>query len=316
MEKAGKVILVTSLWLMCACATKYESVVAPTELVVAVENSAGVPLDGANVYIYDDLSAFNQRFSTPDPVGFLSTTKSLNGIAKLGELNATSTYYLHVGFKDTAPFPGNYVNYDNSDEKFILKNKLTQGSVTYVRVVLTPADGFITFWTPSSNTAVLPIDVFYGTTKVGTVSQTFSSPPGISAPGATTIRTRKGVVTWEGKSASGCIWSNTITLAGAQSVFYQLEDCGVGTIAFYTDNTNASRLPITLKLNANDVLTNIISVVSAVPPDCNAANLVKAIRVPGTYTYLATSTVSGCAWTGSFVLAANQCKLIPLSICP
>jgi hypothetical protein len=69
-------------------------------------------------------------------------------------------------------------------------------------------------------------------------------------------------------------------------------------------------------LNANDALPNLTSAVGSLPTDCTAGNMVKAVRIPGNYTYEAISPSSSCLWTGSFSLAANQCVLIQLNTCP
>jgi hypothetical protein len=316
MEKAGKILMVAGAVLLCTCVTDYESVAPPTELTLSIANESGTLLSGADVYIYEDLTAFNQTIDSGTPAGFVNTTKSTNGNAQLGQLKSDISYYLYVLYKDPTVFPGTYVTYDNSEEKFSLKNKLTPGSLSSVRITLKPTDGFITYWTANANTNILPIDIFHGTTAKGILTQSLTAQPALFQTGALTLRTKKGNITFEGKSAAGCLWASTVTLAGSQSIFYQLEDCSVGTIAFYSDNTNNSKLPITLKLNANDVLPNITAAVGLIPADCSANNLVQAVRIPGNYTYEAVSTAGNCIWTGSFSLGANECKLIPLSTCP
>jgi hypothetical protein len=316
MAKADKILVFASALLCCTCVTDYESVAPPTELDISVENESGTLLSGADVYIYEDASAFDQTVATGTPAGFVSTAKSVNGQAKFGQLKTDVLYYLYVLYKDPVPYPGTYVTYDNSEEKYSLKNKLTGGSLTSLRVVLKPVDGFITFWTSPLNSNVLPIDIFYGKTAKGTLNQSFGAQPSLFQPGAVTLRTKKGAIIFEGKSAAGCLWNKAINLAGAQSIYYQLEDCGVGTIAFYTDNTNISKFPITLKLNANDAIPNLSSAVSSIPFDCGTSNLSTAFRMPGNYTYEAISSTGNCIWTGSFSLNANDCKLIPLPTCP
>jgi hypothetical protein len=316
MEKAGKILILASAWVFCTCVTDYQTVAPGTDLIAYVTNDKGLLLDGAELFIYKDSAAFNAHVFSGTPAGFVSTVQTTNGIGSITKLEADVGYYVYAVYKDQSIYPGTYITYNNSKENFSLKNKLVRGSVSYIDIILKPADGFITFWTASSNTAALPIEIFYGTSTMGSVSQGMAAAPPLFGAGALTIRTKKGNITFEAKSPTGCLWNSTISLAGAQSVFYPLSDCSVGTIAFFTDNTNAARLPLTLTLNANDGLANLISVVGSIPTDCSPGNMIKAFRVPGNYTYEAISTTSLCLWTGSFSLAANQCKLIQLATCP
>ena len=316
MEKAGKIVILTAFWLLGSCVSDPVTTALSTEIAVTVQDTFGTPLNAADVYIYDNVDAFNQTISSGTPAGFVSQAQTANGVATLTKLSPSILYYIYAAFKDFTIYPGTYITSDNSEENFTLKNKLTIGSLSSVHIVVKPIEGLITFWTAGTNGAVLPIDLFIGTTQAGTLNTSTSSAPAPFATGALTVRARKGNRTFEGKSASGCLWANVINLGSAQSVTYQLETCSVGTIAFYTGSSNAAKLPITLKLNANDALSSLSTAVSSVPSNCSAANIVNAFRVPGTFTYEAISVSGNCVWTGTFILNANQCLLIPLPTCP
>ncbi len=316
MEKAGKILILASAAFLCTCVTDFQSVAPPTSLSITVQNGSSVLLDGADLYVFDNANSFNQAIGSGSPAGFVSTAKSTNGIALFDQLAPEVLYYIYAVYKDTAPIAGTYITYDNADEKYSLKNSLSAGSLTSLRIVLKPADGLITFWTTPSNNPVLPISIFSGSASIGTIAQSFATAPAAFSTGAVTLRARKGTVVMEGKSAAGCLWTDTFTVTGGQNVFYKLGDCGVGTIAFYTDNTNATKLPINIKLNANDALSDLTTISSSVPTTCSAPNLVTAVRIPGTYTYEAISPSGNCLWTGTFTLGANACNLIALPTCP
>jgi len=316
MEKACKILTFLSAVLLWTCVSDLQTVAPLTGLSITIQNDSGTLLDGVDVFIFDNQVAFNQTVSSRTPTGFVKSTRSAKGNAQFDQLADNVLYFIYATYKDLAKIPGTYITYDNAEEKFSLKNKLTAGSLSSLLIVLKPSDGLITFWTDASNSAVLPISIFSGTAPVGSITQPLPSAPAAFSAGSGTVRAGKGVLTIEGKSGSGCVWVKTLNIIPGQNTTYQLETCGVGSIAFFTDATNISRLPITLQLNANDALPAMTSVVSAGIPSCGAANTITVFRVPGTYTYQANSVSGNCVWTGSFILAVNSCALVSIATCP
>jgi hypothetical protein len=314
MAKAGKILIYVGITLS-ACSTKYNEVEPETELVVTIKNDTGTPLDKADVYVFDDLTAYNQTAATGAPAGFLATAQTNQGTVTITNLPFDKQLYVYAGYQDKDLFPGTYITFDNSTENFNLKNPLARGSVTSLEIILKAADGFITFWTQETNSAALPIDVFLGGNPDGTLAQTALSPPGVFESNGLTVRVRKGNINIEGKSSTGCLWTNQISTALGKNITYQLSNCAVGTVAFYTDSSNASKLPISLTLNSNDDIGNITSATTIIPTDCSAVNLSIALRVPGNYTYEAVSPSGSCIWTGTFTVTAYGCTLIPLPTC-
>lgn len=317
MAKVGKILTSLLIVFIAACSTKYNEVVPDTVLQVSVINEGtNHPIAGATIYLYEDSVAFQKTItSVGDPTGFTNSfITNDSGKVVIPKLKNNIQYYVYAYFKDNTILNGTYITLDNSAKQFVLKNNLTIGSVTTITIPVRPADGFVVIWTPNSNTNALPIDAFIESNPVGTLTQGHSSPAPFQ-PGSVTARARSGKVTLEGKSGTGCFWINQVTVNPGGYAYYDLQDCTVGTLAFYTDNLNSSVLPIQITLNANDAIGGISTVVSSVPTDCTAPNLLKAIRVPGNYTYEAISTSGNCIWTGTITLTAGGCNLIYLNKC-
>jgi hypothetical protein len=314
MAKAGKILIAIGITLW-ACSTTYNEVAPDTELIVTVENETGQLLDVVDVYVFESHAAFTQTAGSGVPAGFLITGKTKQGVVTLTNLPFDQGLYIYATWQDTAVFPGTYVTFDNSDQSYSLKNPLTRGSVTSLHIVVKPADGFITFWTSVADSSSLPINVFLGGVSGGTLNHSSASPPTHFQSQGLTVRARKGNVNIEGKSPSGCLWADTVTAIAGQNIIYQFTNCTVGTIAFYTDNSNATKLPISVTLNSNDVIGDVIAPVTTTPADCSAINLATAFRVPGDYTYEAKSANGNCLWTGTFTLVTNNCTIIQLSTC-
>src|SRR5580704_4073978 len=146
MAKTGKILIWAGV-ILCACSTKYDEAEPDTELVVTIKNVTNAPLDNANVYVYDDLSVFNQTALTGVPAGFLAMSQTTQGAAIIKNLPFNKLLYVYASYQDTSIFHGTYITLDNSDENFIIENPLTRGSVTSLTITVGPADGFITFWT-------------------------------------------------------------------------------------------------------------------------------------------------------------------------
>ena len=317
MAKAGKILIVLLAVLIAACSTKYNEVVPDTVLKVSVINeSTNQPITGATVYLFDDSTAFRKTTaSIDDPTGYLTSSLTNDtGRVVISKLKSNAQYYVYASFKDNTIVNGTYVTLDNSAKEFVLKNKLAAGSVTSITIPVRPADGFVVIWTSTTNTGSLPIDAFVGSSPAGTLTQGNAAPVPFQA-GSVTARARAGKATLESKSASGCFWINEVTINPAGFVYYHLQDCNVGTVAFYTDNVNSAVLPIQLTLNANDGIGSISAVVSSAPTDCSAANLVTAARIPGNYTYQAVSSSGNCIWNGTFTVTTGGCNLIYLNKC-
>ena len=266
--------------------------------------------------MYDDSAAFHQTISSvAEPSGFVSSYTTDNaGAATIEKLKTNTSYFVYAYYKDASIITGTYITLDNSAKQYELKNTLADGSKTVVTISLRPSDGFIVLWTGSSNSAALPIDVFVNNSTAGSVTKG-NSLPSLFQTGSVSQRVRAGKAMIEGKSLSGCYWTNQVTVIAGSITYFGLADCSVGTIAFYTDFVNASDLPIQLTLNANDAIGTVSAVVSTTPADCSAVNLVTALRVPGNYTYQAVSASGHCVWSGSFTLTAGECNLIYLTKC-
>ncbi len=316
MTNAGKILIVTALISLWQCAAKDDKIDLNKELSVIVEDSTGVPLDGADVYVFDNKTLFNQTISTGDPAGFVSSAKTINGTVVLKNLNATLQYHIYATYKDYGLFPGSFITLDNSDGNFAVVNSITPGSISTLRISLKPVDGFVTFWTANSNSAALPIDIFFGSDVAGQLPASSSSPPGPFQPGGQTIRSRMGTLALQGHSVTGCAWKGQVTITPGQNSVYQFSDCAVGTVAFYTDNSNVANFPIGLTLNHRDIVAIINAPVEVTNVDCATANLAIIRRTPGEYTYLAATITSTCLWSNTFSLDANECKIIYLSTCP
>ena len=314
MAKVGKILIIIATGLLWRCSTNYDEVAPDTILVITIVNPSGALISGASIYTTTSKQTFNTLVASGGASGGLTpAVTGANGVASV--TIGVDSVYVYAIYKNESLFPGTYITEDNSDGEYTLKNEVSRGSVSSLQITVKPADGFITFWTTSANNTVLPINVFLATTPGGVLNQSASSPPGLFQLDGLTVRARKGNITIEGKSTSGCLWADQVLLGGGQSVNYQLVDCSVGTVAFYTDNTNSAKLPITLLLNANDVVPNISVAFATTPLDCLSANLAKAFRTPGTYTYEAISPTGNCVWTGTFTLAPNDCKLISMATC-
>jgi hypothetical protein len=315
MAQARKILIVFCFGILSACSTRYDDVAPDTELVVTVKDESGAILDSAGVFVFADKSAFDNTALTGVPTGFVGASPVTQGMATIKGLPYGKQLYIYAASVDRVAIPGHTITIDNADASNTLKNNLTRGSITYTEVTVTPADGFITFWTTPSNSFAVPIAVFVGNSSVGIVLQTSPSVPIPFQTDGLTVRARRGNVSFEGKSAAGCIWTGQVTLAGGEIASHQFVDCVVGSIAFYTDNSNAAAMPISIIINANDQVPNLVSPVTGTPADCGDLNLSVANRVPGNYTYEAISANGSCAWTDTFTLAANECKLIYLTTC-
>jgi hypothetical protein len=317
MSKAGKILSTLLLLLTAACSTKYAEVVPDTELsVTAVRADTQAPLEGATIYLYDSDTAFHQTISSvAAPSGFISSfTTDSKGAVLISGLKANVQYYVYAYYKDSTIIQGTYITLDNSAQEYVLKNNLPQGSITNITIAVKPSDGFVLFWTNESNSAALPIAAYVGNSAVGTILEGNAAPAPFQS-GSVSARVRSGTLTVEGKSGTGCIWTNQVTVDAGTFFYYNLADCSVGTIAFYTDAVNTNVLPIQLTLNANDGIGTITSPVTDTPSDCNSPNLVTIARTPGNYTYQAISPNGNCVWNGDFTLAAGECNLIYLTQC-
>jgi hypothetical protein len=317
MAKAGKILAGLLITLIAGCSTKYNEVVPDTVLKVSVINeNTNQPVSGATVYLYDDSVAFKKTTSSiADPDGFIASfITNDTGRIVIPKLKSNVQYYVYAYYKDNTIVNGTYITLDNSAKQFFLKNDLTIGSVTSITIPIRPADGFVVIWTQNSNSSALPINTFLESSSVGTITQGNSAPAPFQ-PGSVTARARTGNITIEGKSATGCFWINQVKVNPGGFVYYNLQDCTVGSMGFYTDNVNSSVLPIQITLNANDAIGSVSSVVSSVPADCSSANVVSALRVPGNYTYQAVSTSGNCVWSGTITVTTGGCNLIYLNKC-
>jgi len=317
MSKAGKILVTLLLLFLAACSTKYAEVVPATELSVrVVREDTKAPLGGATVYLYASDTAFNQTISSvAKPSGYISSfTTDAQGDVLISGLKVNIQYYVYAYYRDSTIIQGTYITLDNSAGNYVLKNNLPQGSITSITIAVKPSDGFILFWTKPSNNTALPISVYVGNSLVGTILQGNAAPAPFQS-GSVSARVRSGTMTVEGKSGTGCIWANQVTVAAGTFLYDSLSTCRVGTIAFYTDAVNTTALPIQITLDANDGIGTISSIVTATPSDCSAANLVTVVRTPGNYTYQAVSASSNCLWNGEFTLAAGECQLLYLTQC-
>ena len=317
MAKARKILTAFLLTLGVACSTKYNEVKPDTVIEVFVNDEAtGRAISGARVLLYDDSAAFHQTISSAaEPSGFVSSyTTDNTGAATIEKLKTNTNYFVYAYYKDTTVITGTYITLDNSARQYALKNTLADGSQTVVTISLRPSDGFIVLWTGSANSAALPIDVFVNNISAGSVTKG-NSLPSLFQTGSVSQRMRAGKAIIEGKSSSGCYWTNQVTVNAGSIRYFGLTDCSVGTIAFYTDFVNTSDLPIQLTLNANDAIGTISAVVSSTPTDCSAVHLATALRETGNYTYQAVSASGNCVWSGSFMLTAGECNLIYLTKC-
>lgn len=316
MAKVNK-ILTAFLLALAACSTKYDEVAPDTILKVSVINeSTSLPLKDATVYIYDDSTLFKQTITSVDePTGFItSSVTNDTGNVVIPKLKPGVQYFVYAYYQDFTIVDGTYITLDNSAQQFVLKNELVRGSITKTTIPVRASDGFVVFWTKASNAVSLPINTFIANSSVGAITQGNAAPIPFQ-PGNVTARARAGITSVEGKSITGCLWVNQVNVVAGGILNYGLSDCDVGTVAFYTDNLNAGVLPIQLTLNANDPIGNISAVVASTPVDCSAANLATAVRIPGNYTYQATSNSGNCVWSGTFTLTSGACTLIYLTQC-
>lgn len=313
MGKSSYLLIFLSIVVLNACQTSQNVDKLKTELQLTVMDENGKLLTGAVIAVFNNNATYLAKSPSYSTEGAVAVDTTFNGISVISTLNATDNYRVSVHYKDYNAYPGLFVDLDNNGANYNVLNKLYDGSLTSAKITLKPANGFVTFWTNSSNDLKLPIKVsFNEINTTSTITSSFGSQPIAGTTGATTIKLAKGAYRFNLISKTGCVYFDTVNISGGDSKYKKFESCNTGRLSFWAGQSLNSSLPITLILNNNDTLGVINSVFSFSPTDCYASNLLFTDYAPGNYFYTAISKSSQTVWSGKVAVTKDNCSLIEI----
>lgn len=295
------------------CKQKVEVIIPTTDVDLTVIDNKRDTLKGAIVAIFDNEDAYNQaQVSRIYTNALYVDTTDNNGKIYFSGLKEDRRYYFSAYYIDNKTFPGNPIVWDNTDGAYYFLNNLIKSSVTYSVLVLSPVEGFVTFWTQSENQSNTPIGIRIGNDSIGVINSSLQSAPIPFSNQAVTYKVKKGVINFQAKNASGCVWIDTVNIKGGVNTFERLPLCTFGTLSFGVAANKVANLPITVILNQQDTIGQIIQATGNQSFTCRPLNSLSVVRGPGSYSYTAISSKTGTAWTGKINLKADSCKVIYL----
>jgi len=292
-------------------------IVNPTiNFTVIDENSNTVT--GANISVYENVVDYANAISTKNYGAnrFTTATSDQDGKASI-ELRAGKEFYILITKFDNVRF----ANLSNiSLGGYIAGEDLKERQTLFLRVTITPDDGNIIFYTTVPNKLPINISVSaISTTNASLHTLTgvygFSNAPTAQNQNTITLYRDPGRYRYYAKSTDGCVWADTINVVKGEVRLVNLSKCESGTISFYTTAINDTLLPLTVKLNEVDTIGNITA--SRLPFTCadSKTNALTVTRYKGLYNYFISSRSGKCSWTGSVILASDDCIIVPISLC-
>ncbi len=295
------------------CKQKVEVIIPTTDVDLLVVSTKADTLKGAIVAIFDNQDDFNQAQLTRNYSNALKVDTTDNkGKIYFAGLKEDRRYFFAAYYNDNKTFPGNTILWDNTDGAYFFLNNLIKSSVTYSLIVLSPVEGFVTFWTQSENLTKTPIGIRIGSDSIGSIATGLATAPAPFGNQAITYKVKKGVFNYQAKNALGCVWIDTINVVGGINKYERLPLCTFGTLSFGVPTNSTSKLPITVVLNQQDTIGQIVQSTTNVVFTCKPSNTLSVIKSPGKYTYTAISKTTGTAWTGIVNLKADSCKVVYL----
>lgn len=313
------VILCSALFTLLGCVKENIPDPYPTTLAINVYDDEGELLDGVGVYLFDDEERFSNAQLTgiaADNIGLAftdiqnATTDSSSVF--FSDLSYDKDYYLYVSFRDRSRF----IDLDNfQDNYFVSKDILDQEAITRVDVNLKPARSAVSFYVEGTSDAAFPIQLFIGNDSIGALVSNANATPTTpdDTSGVLPFRLSSGD-TWYAYSSLGCIWYGDIEVGNTETFeAVELGSCNGGGITFWIDSAYADYLPIDITLDANDELGRLTK--SGEPSSCFGTSGLSVGREPGTYSYLATSSKSGCSWVGEVDVVTGECIFVQLDNC-
>lgn len=293
-----------------------------TSLEVRILDEEGNSInDEIEVYLFNDLNAFNNSVTSELASGFVYSTKSSSsGIALLEGLDADETYYVYIYYEGKG-FPLN-----NYFSQFLIKNTLQVDKKTVVQIKLTPYNvANIGFYSLSTlNLSGDPIKIYFGdqTTTIGELTDIAASEPtSVDDLGVVKVLYQNpGLYNWSATGANGCNWQGQVDVAtskGTQAFIpVELKACNNGVYAFWSSQTNldAAGGEILVVLDNVDTVGYITESSSSVPNTCNDDGVLLISRPKNkTYSYHAYSKNKSCSWQGSFNISSEVCETVDQS---
>lgn len=307
-----------------------------TEVELTITDANGAPITGIGngIYLLGNEPDYEEAFRSK------GTSKSLitpNSIVEKG--GGVYTFFVE-NIRDATPFSyylyvykfdnSNNVNFSNFALDGAIK-RLPSRAKVYLKTKIIPDDGNLVFYSSASNLMPITVTVtnfdtpLYTETKV--ISQVFSSPgtPNfIDNLSSAWFNYDPGKYTYYAKSNDGCVWQGLVNLSKGLSSPVSLSKCPNGKISFFTQNFNASILPLVITINGINASTYYVKTLISASNlnlsgnDCNnltQSDIVIFTQNEGFYQYFAESQSGNCAWTGIIKLGTDVCTFVGFDDC-
>ncbi len=258
----------------------------------------------ANLYLYNDLKAFEAAYKNSisqiyNSAGSYLTKKVINGHVDIQNLPSNSPYWLLVHNNTTFFIDGvsatiERIDKDNSEAYYTLDG-FQNGSEIKATVYIQPVTSLVKITTPSGT---FPNIVFNN-----------GAPEVLPVTGYKKFR--KGTVGYQARS-NDCVWTGSIEAEGGKVVSHNLGNCTSLVYTFIPPNDYkpGEIIKIYIGQNKNDTKNPALVLNSAASQSIVLAN-------GRNYTYFAESSTRKCVWEGavspSNKLADCQSALITLS---
>lgn len=280
-------ILVVLVW---ACTKKAEFVNPPTKLNIQVFREDGKPLKKARLALFTDSVKYKnaKALYQIDSGDFYDETDA-NGFVYFDDVSSDVRYYVLCKYDsimvDLSTIPSTFdtIAWSNIDKDYQFLNPLKANTVTTAQIFISAADGFVEFVPSPTDTYVAkqPIRIRIGTSDIVAVD----NMKGVKK------KLRAGLYTYQGKTAYGCAWMDTITVKVGIKITRNLSSCNMVPVTVFATATTAPglSLPITVVLNNTDTLQPKITgfgfSANGTNDYCSFSNTISVLRPAGTYSY-------------------------------
>ncbi len=317
--------LIILIGLVC-CKTQQEVVLPPTRLTVNLLDTNGNPIvTPVNVYLFTNVANYTNSSHYYRGINYLKNDTAVNGLCFFDSLSTGTPYYIYAHYKNYSGLNGGYyIDYDNED-KYVVDSltKLVNGSSnTTINLTLSPANGLVSFWTPTANSPSLPITITLDNNLFGSITAPSATTPTYFDKTTVTALAPKGKHTLYAESPNGCVWTEELVVKGGGDYSIELYGCGSvnsnntngnGNVTFWVDSSNAASLPFTISINGDTV--GILYNTSTFALPCFSAGGLTVSRPLGNYTSLAVSETNGCQLENNFTITSGSCTVVKLTSC-
>lgn len=295
-----------------SCKQNQKVIYDPTNVSIQVRNDQGVPQQGAQVRMFNDINAYLNSKNNGEENGFVEKVfTDASGNVNFKKLDTDKEYYFLVNYRDR----GRFVDLDNYDQEFKYSKFLSKGVETLAEINLKPAKSIVGFYLPENLKGFLPVKLLIGIDTIGDLSQSVTSVSGPTQKGILSFRLSPGKKQWTAVSSQGCIWFGDVNVQPTEGFTpIELKDCNGGSLSFYVGDENFNQLPIEITLNSSNNIGKL-NTTSSSQVTCFDKKALSVAGPPGKYTYTAVFKRGSCVVSDTITITKGNCKIIKLPNC-